>query len=190
MTETNEPNARTIQTIPIEWDWDMDATTISLGFSDGPFTEVALKGRCKRCWGALRGRTDQRRAVTGIRCLICGKLLGGSAAAAEDRRTSKESHLNAMNMRWGHQPKYGDGPFVQKVFPRLDRLSEQELLGRVSLVSTFDPPVVTTFDPPLARPLTARAGTAPWYQRASVASITSSLAVPASRDRCGESRCR
>ena len=38
-----------------------------------------------------------------------------------------------MNMRWGHQPKYGDGPFVQKVFPRLDRLSEQELLGRVAL---------------------------------------------------------
>ncbi len=60
----------------------------------------------------------------------------------------------------------------------------------LSLISTFDPPVVTTFDPPLARPLTARAGTAPWYQRASVASITSSLAVPASRDRCGESRCR
>ena len=132
MTETNEPNARTIQTIPIEWDWDMDATTISLGFSDGPFTEVALKGRCKQCWGALRGRTDPGGAITGIRCLICGKLLEGSAAAAEERRTSKESDLNAMNMRWGHQPKYGDGPFVQKVFPRLDRLSEQELLGRVA----------------------------------------------------------
>ena len=132
MAETNEPNARTLQTIPIEWDWDM-VTTLSLGFSDGPFTEVALKGRCKRCWGALRGRTDQGRAVTGIRCLICRKLLEGSAAAAEEKRTSKESHLNATNMRWGHQPKYGDGPFAQKVFPRLDRLSEQELLSRVAL---------------------------------------------------------
>ena len=108
-------------------------TTVSLNLSDSPFTEFALKGRCKRCWGALRGRTGQERAVTGIRCLICGKLVQGSAAAAEEERTSKESHINAMNMMWGHQPKYGDGPFAQKVFPKLDRLSEQELLGRVAL---------------------------------------------------------
>ena len=89
----------------------------SLGVSDTPFTEFALKGRCKRCWGALRGRTDPAGAVTGIRCIVCGKLLEGSAVAAEEKRISEESYVNAFNMRWGHQPKYGDGPFAQKVFP-------------------------------------------------------------------------
>ena len=133
MPETNLPAEGTKRTIPIEWNWDMDATTVSLGFSDGPFTEYALRGRCKRCWGPLRGRTDGAHIVTGIRCLVCGKLLEGSAAAAEEERISDESHLNAMNMRWGHQPKYGDGPFAQKVFPKVDRLSEQELLRRFAL---------------------------------------------------------
>ena len=129
----NEPTETTKQTIPIEWNMDMDATKFSLGFTDGPFTEFALKGRCKRCWGALRGRTDPAGAVTGIRCIVCGELLEGSAAAAEEKRITEESYLNAMNMRWGHQPTYSDGPFAQKVFPTLDRLSEQELLDRVAL---------------------------------------------------------
>ena len=133
MIDTNQATERTEQTISIEWNRDMDAETVRLGFSDGPFTEFASKGRCKRCWGSLRGRTDRAGAVTGIKCIACGELLEGSAAAAEAERISKESTLNAMNMRWGHQPKYGDGPFAQKVFPVLDRLSEQELLNRVTL---------------------------------------------------------
>lgn len=133
MTDTNQPKQGMKKTIPIEWNWDMDATTVELGFSDGPFTEFALKGRCKRCWGALRGRTDPNGAVTAIRCLICGELLEGSAAAAEEKRTFKESNINALNMRLGHHPKYGVGPFAQKVFPKLDRLSEQEVLDRVAL---------------------------------------------------------
>ena len=132
LTETNEPSERTTQTIPIEWNWDMDSTTVSLNVSEVPFTEFTLKGRCKRCWGALRGRTDPGGAVTGIRCLVCRALREGSAAAAEARRISEESHVNALNMLWGYQPKYGDGPFAQKVVPRLDRLSEQELLARVA----------------------------------------------------------
>ena len=132
MTDTNEPTKGT-KTISIEWNLDMDATTVELHVSDGPFTEFALKGRCKRCWGPLRGRTDPTGAITGIRCIICGELLEGSAAAAEEKRTFKEANLNALNMRWGHQPKYGDGPFTQKVFPNLHRLSEQEILNRVAL---------------------------------------------------------
>ena len=135
MTDTNEPTESTIDTIPIEWNLDMDARTVSLGVRGGqpPFSEFAAKGRCKRCWGSLRGRTDPAGAVTGIRCIICGELLEGSAAATESRRTSGESIINALNMMAGHQPKYGDGPFAQKVFPKIDRLSEQELRDRVAL---------------------------------------------------------
>ena len=132
LTDTNEPTKRT-KTISIEWNRDMDATTVELHVSDVPFTKFALKGRCKRCWGALRGRTDATGAVTGIRCIVCGELLEGSAAAAEEKRTFGEANLNALSMMWGHQPKYGDGPFAQKVFPKLNRLSEQELLNRVAL---------------------------------------------------------
>ena len=51
----------------------------------------------------------------------------------------------------------------------------------VSLTRVYDPAVVTFFDPPPAWPLTARAGTAAWYQRPSVGSTISSLAVPASK---------
>ncbi|MDE0369578.1 MAG: hypothetical protein OXI84_05485 [bacterium] len=135
MTDTRGSTATTKQVIPIEWNWDMDTTTISLGVRGGqpPFSEFATKGRCKRCWGALRGRTDAAGTVTGIRCIVCDKLLEGTAAAAEGERISKESIFNALNMMLEHQPKYGDGPFAQKVFPTIDRLSEQELRDRVAL---------------------------------------------------------
>ncbi len=99
MTEPNNPNERTTHTIPIEWNWDMDATKISLILSDGPFTEFALKGRCKRCWGALRGRGASGGPVTGIRCLVCGMILEAAAAEAEEKRTTDEAWFNALNMR-------------------------------------------------------------------------------------------
>ncbi len=110
----------------------MDATKISLNLGDGPFTEFALKGRCKRCWGALRGRSEPGGPATGIRCLVCGIILEGAPAEAEEKRTTHEAWFNALNMRLGHQPKYGDGPFIRKVFPRLDRLSEDEIRDRVA----------------------------------------------------------
>ncbi|MCE2530328.1 MAG: hypothetical protein J4G11_10770 [Acidimicrobiia bacterium] len=140
MTDTSEPTERTMDTIPIERNWDMDSTTVSLGVWGGqpPFSEFAAKGRCKRCWGSLRGRTDPAGAVTGIRCIVCGELLEGTAAAAEAKRTSEESFINALNMMLGHQPKYGDGPFAQKVFPKIDWLSEQELSDRVALSKSHD----------------------------------------------------
>ena len=39
MIDAKEPTERTKETVSIEWDWDMDATTVELGFSDGPFTD-------------------------------------------------------------------------------------------------------------------------------------------------------
>ena len=108
-------------------------STVSLHLSGGPFTEYRLKGRCKQCWGALIGRTGPAHVVSGIRCLVCGELLEGSAAAAEQGRLSDESGLNAINMIMGLQPKYGEGPFAQKVFPKLQKLSDQELLDRVAM---------------------------------------------------------
>ena len=134
MIDTNTPTERLKQTITIEWGWDMDATTVSLGVIGGqpPFSEFDAAGRCKRCWGVLRGRTDPERAVTGIKCIVCGEILEGSDASVEAKRISGESVINALNMMVGRQPKYGDGPFAQKVFPKLHRLSEQELLDRVA----------------------------------------------------------
>ena len=96
-------------------------------------TEFTLKTRCKRCWGSVRGRTDAEHRITGIKCLVCGRSIEGQPAADEEERISKESFANAVNADWGLNAKYGDGTFAQKVFPELERLSEQELMKRVAL---------------------------------------------------------
>ncbi len=111
----------------------MEVRTTSDSLREGPFSEYVGKGRCKSCWGALRGRTDTEWTVTGIRCLVCGELLEGEEAAAEAERINSEATINALNMWWGQQPTYGDGPFAQKVFPNLERLSETEIESRISL---------------------------------------------------------
>ena len=95
-------------------------------------TEFTLKTRCKRCWGSVRGRTDSEHNITGLKCLVCGQVLGGKPAVDEEYRISKESFANAVNADWGIHPKYGDGPFVQKVFPKIERLSEDDLQDRVA----------------------------------------------------------
>ena len=82
--------------------------------------------------GSPQGKNRPGACCHRLKCIVCGEILEGSAAAAEARRISGESFSNALNMMLGRQPKYGDGPFAQKVFPKLYRLSEQELLDRVA----------------------------------------------------------
>lgn len=118
-------------TVKIEWNFDLDNETVSLreGFRPGNEGKARLKGRCKRCWGRLVGRTDKRHAVTGIRCCVCGMFLEGVDAKDEYDRMGKESMLNMMNMYWGHAPKYNDdATFVQKVFPYMDRQTKEQFL--------------------------------------------------------------
>ena len=116
----------------MEWGEDMDRTAVTLGFSDGPFNEATLKGRCQRCWGALIGRRDESNAMTGIKCRVCGQILEGEDAEEEERRIFGEATTNLMNMRHGWLPQYSDGLFVRKVFPRMERLSEDEIRQRIA----------------------------------------------------------
>ncbi|MCY3665389.1 MAG: hypothetical protein OXH81_07005 [Gemmatimonadetes bacterium] len=119
--------------VKIEWNWDLDDEWINLGdFRPGDEGRARLKGRCKRCWGGLIGRTDDEHLLTGIRCRVCDLLLEGDDAKDEYERMSKESGLNMLNMGWGHAPKYSDdATFVQKVFPHMDRQIREEFLQRV-----------------------------------------------------------
>ena len=131
MAETDRPSETAVEWIPIEWTWDMDSVGLSIPALDD-VTEFKVRTRCKRCWGSVRGRRDAQGNLTGIRCLVCGQALEGDAAKQEEDRMSKESCANAVNSGWGFQAKYGDGPFAQKVFPKIDRLTEQELRRRVT----------------------------------------------------------
>ena len=127
-----EPTKTTVLSTTIEWNFDMETTRLSIPALDGQATEFSLKGRCKRCWGALRGRADSERELTGIKCMVCGRMLAGAAAASEDQRISQESFTNAVNLSWGLHPSYGDGPFAWKVLPNFDRQTEQEFVDRIT----------------------------------------------------------
>lgn len=105
----------------------MQKRAISLPIDEGPMSRFELKGRCKRCWGHTRGRTDKELNVNGIRCLVCNLTLEGEQARLEDERTFEEATINALNMDWGHTPKYADGPFAFKVFPPSRGVTEGEL---------------------------------------------------------------
>ena len=127
-----EPTETTVLSTTIEWNLDMESGSVSLGFSDGPARDFNLKSRCKTCWGPLRGRSDSERNVTGIKCLICGRMLEGEPAASEERRIFREATFNAMNIRLGNYPTYGDGPFAQKVLPEFDRQTKREFADRIT----------------------------------------------------------
>ena len=118
--------------IKIEWNWDVESVTDLGDFRPGGGGRATMKGRCKRCWGRLLGRTDDAHVLTGIRCRVCGVLVQGKDAEAEYERMSRESRLNMLNMHWGHMPRYDEGSrFVEKVFPELESQTEAQILKRV-----------------------------------------------------------
>lgn len=88
-----------LASIKIEWNFDMEKETISFEqFRSGDFSRASIKGRCKRCWGRAIGRINEMHEVTGIKCLVCGRILKGREAQTEYKRMSDESTLNLMNM--------------------------------------------------------------------------------------------
>lgn len=127
----NQKDPKSLTTVKVEWGLNMEEV-VSVNFSDGPYNKATVKGRCKHCWGGLIGRSNEAHAVTGISCLVCGTTLEGSDAEEEKKRMSSESTLNLMNMRLGRYPKYnGDGVFAHKVFPPVDRLTDEEIRERI-----------------------------------------------------------
>ena len=118
--------------IDIEWGIDMEEMSLTPTTSGGSGQEINYRGRCQDCWGSLIGRTDEHHAWTGIKCRVCGKTVEGSKAAEERCRLTTELLNNAFRMEFGSCPTYDEGPFAFKVFPNLDRLTEEELQSRVT----------------------------------------------------------
>ena len=131
--------------VKIEWSWDLDdqwdeTKSIKLGdweYKPGEEGRTRLKGRCKRCWGGLIGKLDDKHRPEAICCRVCGLLLKGDAAKDEFQRMSAEEGSTTFHMAWGQVPTYSDnGTFVQKVFPHIDRQSETEFHQRVTAAAS------------------------------------------------------
>ena len=120
----------------IEWNIDMDKISETWSFGGGEAQKADFKGRCKKCWGGLIGRTNEAHVFTGIKCRVCGEKLEGKDAEQEEKRISQEGSFNALNMHWGNKPKYGNGMFVNKVFPHIERQMENEIRERVRTKAT------------------------------------------------------
>ena len=95
---------------------------------------VRQKGRCRKCWGSLVGRTGDNHEYTGIKCLVCGNTLEGMEARNEAHRMDKESLSNAIGLTSPSPSnvQYEEAAvFLWKVFPDLHRQSEQELQSHI-----------------------------------------------------------
>ena len=63
LSDTNEPTERTRDAIPVEWNWDMDTTTVSLDVWGGqpPFSEVRCQGTLQALLGRPQGKNRSGR---------------------------------------------------------------------------------------------------------------------------------
>ena len=138
--KTDKP--KTSGSVKIEWNWDFDDLRYemkSIKAGDREYTlgeegRFRLKGRCRRCWGGLIGKGGAEHIPTAIRCRVCGILLEGSDAREEYQRMSDQNTWNTLNMALGFPLKYrDDATFVTKIFPHIDRQSEEDLRKRVSV---------------------------------------------------------
>ena len=96
----------------------------------GPYT-VLSPSRCKACWGSLFGKRHASGEFTEIRCRVCGIMVEGEAATKEHRRIYEEGQDNALRIRCGDDPEYGEGPFLQKAIILEETLSEAEVRTRI-----------------------------------------------------------
>ena len=127
------PNKTKIpESIDIEWGVDMDSMSHKWSIGGGPEREAKVRGRCKRCWGSLVARSEEAQAGAGIKCRVCGSTLEGKDAEKEWQRMSTDTTLNLMNMDFGRNSEYGEGAFVQKIFPSMERITEEEFKKRMS----------------------------------------------------------
>ena len=103
--------------VKIEWNWDLDdegqqIKSIGLGAQKyvlGDEGRFGLKGRCRRCWGGLIGKTDAGHEATAIRCRVCDIILEGIVKLIECRLFSA----------FLHEAKCPSGDFMS----RMNRLS-------------------------------------------------------------------
>ena len=135
---TNSPpdqtNVLKTGSVKIEWNWDFEESIDLRDFRPGSAGRATLKGRCKRCWGKLLGRVDDKGVLTGIQCRVCGDLLEKQAAEAEGQRMSQEGTFNMLNMGLGQFPRYKeDSRFVYKVFPEMAPQPEEQFLKHVEM---------------------------------------------------------
>ena len=137
--DTGKPG--TIGPVKIEWNQDFDnrwCELKSIGSGDGKYTFgeegwIRLKGRCRRCWGGLIGKGATGDVPTAIRCRVCGIVLAGDEVETEHRRMLKQEASNTFQIALGLQPKYrGDGRFVTKMFPHINRQTAEEFHERTS----------------------------------------------------------
>lgn len=106
-------NAKTLAREKVEWGVNLESE--SNGNIVGKSFRWTTKGRCKRCWDGLFGRTGDSGAITGIKCRSCGALVEGPLAREEDQRMVEELSSNLLNLRFGKLPAYNDGPFAYKI---------------------------------------------------------------------------
>ena len=129
-SDRSQPNE--LGSVDIEWGVDMDTMSFTPTRSGASGPRINYRGRCQDCWGSLVGRIDEHRAWTGIRCRLCGETVEGTKAADEEHRLSTQLLSNVFRMEFGSCSTYDEGPFAFKVFPSLDRLTEEELRSRVA----------------------------------------------------------
>ncbi|MCY3659419.1 MAG: hypothetical protein OXG36_10425 [Caldilineaceae bacterium] len=124
--------------VEVEWNWDLDDQWRTINqvngqaYKPGEEAKIRVKGRCKRCWGGLIAKRHSKHPLDAIRCRVCGKTLEGDKAREEFQRMSDEGMLNTLSVVTGLAQRYSDkGEFVQKLFPPMERLSEDEFRQRV-----------------------------------------------------------
>ena len=126
--------------VKIEWNWDLDDESLQINsirrgdqkFVVGKEGRFELRGRCRRCWGGLIGKRDAGHDPMAIRCRVCDLRLEGDKARVEYERMSHEGKSNASSMLLAMPAKYrDDATFVLKLFPYMDRLSDEEFRQRV-----------------------------------------------------------
>ena len=122
--------------IAIEWGVDLDfrePVVVTIPFGPREVRAVA-KGRCTSCWGRLVGRINRRtREFTGIRCVVCGKLIEADGAQSEFVRMQDEGTQNIVRLAAGLSPEYDqEAPFVFSLFPKVERESKEQLDQRIA----------------------------------------------------------
>ena len=99
---------------------------------DMPAYTVLSPSRCKACWGPLFGRGPEHGSFSVMRCRVCGFEIKGDEATREYQRISDEAQRNALRIRCGERPEYGEGPFLQKAIIVEPQLSRAEAKTRIA----------------------------------------------------------
>ena len=78
----------------------------------------------------LLGRIGDNGELSGIKPSVRQDTRGGRCPHRTKEDVQRELP-QSVNMRWGHAPRYGNGVFVQKIFPRLQGPTPAEMARRI-----------------------------------------------------------